>query len=245
MLVRIAVLLAALIQVDSFLSASKCNASPLPIIQPTEQDGPRARSMTKLFQQANKGRGDGKPGYPGLDKKNLPFVALSIVPVFWGTYGSVIRKLYTLESAPPELAFNCLVAGASSAALYTVPNLLSYFIKANSSTLVDTSSTSTPSSSSSAIRFAGLELGGYLFFAGTLQIFASRLTAVGRVAFITQLTTVFAPLLQAIKTRTAPSAASFASCVMAFVGVILLTSTNDAPASQAGMMVTLFFLFVM
>ena len=106
-------------------------------------------------------------------KVNFPLAALVITPIFWGTYGPLIRKLYSLQFAPPELLFNVFVAAASSMTLNAVPFVVSSFQTSNERPAEITPTGISP------VRWAGLELGGYLFLAGTIQIFATRFTTIG------------------------------------------------------------------
>lgn len=134
-----------------------------------------------------------------------------------------MKLLYT-SASPPELLFNLCAAAVASLTLL----LSKYFIRFRDIPKSEVITTNIISST----RLAGLELGGYLFLASTFQIYGLSYTTAGHSAFIVQLATVFAPLQQAVVSRKLPSLVSGVSCLLAFIGVLLLTSSANLAESS-------------
>ena len=157
-----------------------------------------------------------------IEEKTKSLSLLALTALLWGSYGMGMKFLYAAAS-PPKLLFNFCAAIASTAFL-----VLSSALFNQRGAYSELASTIVGGRRLSPERLAGLELGAYLFIASVFQIYGLGLTTVGHSAFIIQLATVFAPLLQAAIYRTAPSYASIASTVLAFCGVLLLTSSELA-----------------
>jgi drug/metabolite transporter (DMT)-like permease len=165
----------------------------------------------------------------------FPFISLLITSFLWGTYGIGMKYLY-IAASPPQLLFNLAAAAFSSVALI-IASSASQFKKSVEITAISSNVKRGELNHKfqfSPARLAGLELGGYLFIASTFQIFGLGLTTAGHSAFIIQLATVFAPLLQALVYRKMPSMKSFISCVIAFFGVVLLTSASGSGSNSGG-----------
>lgn len=171
---------------------------------------------------------------PADNSRPIALAALSFTPFLWGTYGVAMKTLFSVPNSPPELLFNVFAAAVSASTLTTTSLI---FKNSRSQSKSD-------STENNFVQFAGFELGGYLFFASTLQIFALHYTSISRVAFLTQLTTVFAPLLSAITLRRFPSSNSLISCGLAFIGVLLLSFSNGVSSLQASMLSTSSKMFV-
>ena len=138
-----------------------------------------------------------------------------------------MKYLFTAAS-PPELLFNLFAAAASAASLV----LSSAYFHQRGTLSVPTEKI-LDKRLFSPERLAGLELGAYLSIASVFQIYGLGLTTVGHSAFIIQLATVFAPLLQAAMYRLVPSFASIASTLVAFCGVLLLTTSSGSAATAS------------
>jgi len=54
------------------------------------------------------GSDNSSPVQPAKTTRHL--LALCMVPLLWGTYGALVRTLYSIPNAPPELLFNLFIA---------------------------------------------------------------------------------------------------------------------------------------
>jgi len=107
-------------------------------------------------------------------------LALSLVPIIWGTYSPIIRFVYQLDTPPPS------------------PLLNFFFYVASVTTLLVTNTIKQqPLLPSRQTMTAGFELGLWLFLGSTLQLMGLKFTTGSQAAIIVQLTTVFVPLLEA------------------------------------------------
>ena len=161
------------------------------------------------------------------EEKTKSLSLLGLTALLWGSYGMGMKYLFTAAS-PPELLFNLFAAAASAASLV----LSSAYFHQRGTLSVPTEKI-LDKRRFSPERLAGLELGAYLSIASVFQIYGLGLTTVGHSAFIIQLATVFAPLLQAAMYRLVPSFASIASTVVAFCGVLLLTTSSGSAATAS------------
>ena len=152
----------------------------------------------------------------------VALISLGITSMLWGSYGIGMKYMYA-SSSPPELLFNLVAAGVAAVTLSLVSYMKSNL--KNKSEIKKMSSVNQPGSrhAINPARLAGTELGGYLFVASTFQIFGLGLTTATHSAFIIQLATVFAPLLEAIVNQVWPSRKSLISCALAFIGVTCLS----------------------
>jgi hypothetical protein len=160
----------------------------------------------------------------------IPIGSLIVTCILWGSYGIGMKYLY-ITSSPPELLFNLVAAGFSSAALTAACNVK---MITGIQKIHEPTQDRKHIFSFSPARLAGLELGAYLVLASTFQLFGLGLTSTSHSAFIIQLATVFAPLFQAIANRALPSIISCISCTLAFIGVVFLTLPTASAISVSG-----------
>ena len=182
----------------------------------------RYRETTTLCA-AGSGAGNTKIS---IEDKSKSLSLLGLTALLWGSYGMGMKFLYDAAS-PPKLLFNFCAASASATFLV----LSSAFFRQRGA-YSEPATTIVDGTRLSPERLAGLELGAYLFIASVFQIYGLGLTTVGHSAFIIQLATVFAPLLQAAIYRTAPSYNSIVSTILAFCGVLMLTSSGLAATTS-------------
>lgn len=149
---------------------------------------------------------------------------LASVPAAWGTYAPAVRFAYTRSPAPlPVLLFALAQYAVASAALIV-------------GTLCCGSSTE--HNTAPAAR-AGAELGAYLFIGNWLQLTGQVSLPATRVAFLVQTTTLLVPLLQAATAEpgaraSAVPARTWLACVLAFAGVMILSSHPTVSVTTDG-----------
>jgi hypothetical protein len=160
-----------------------------------------------------------------IEDKSKSLSLLGLTALLWGSYGMGMKFLYDAAS-PPKLLFNFCAASASATFLVLSSAFFRQRAYSEPANMIVYRTRLSPE------RLAGLELGAYLFIASVFQIYGLGLTTVGHSAFIIQLATVFAPLLQAAIYRTALSYASIASTMLAFCGVLMLTSSGLAATTS-------------
>jgi len=172
---------------------------------------------------------------PAPENPAAATLVLALVPLAWGTYGPAIKSLYSLDAPPPELLYNVINYVVSATGLVAVSlarrPLAGSSLPPRSTTAKELADTDEQPEEPTAL-LAGAELGAYLFLGSTLQIFGLRYTSAGRAAFIVQLTTVMVPILDGWLAGRLPEARSLGACVLAFAGVLLLTS-GDSTAMGA------------
>eukprot|EP01041_Mallomonas_annulata_P000632 gene632-1224_t len=141
------------------------------------------------------------------ESKVLNYAALLTVPLLWGTYSPLIKKLYLFPSPPPTLIFNLLSFVVSLSTLVTI----------QSNTDENMSNYTTP-----ALK-PGIELGLWLFIGSTLQLIGIQGTSASHAAVLVQLTTLLVPILDSYFRKTVLSGQLIFSCVLALIGVMKVT----------------------
>jgi len=166
-------------------------------------------------------------------------LALSLVPLIWGTYAPIIETVYKLRTPPPPelLNFMFFVASVSSltlsSAVSTAPAIDKNNHKNRSSEGNNFKMSFFPSPA--ALR-AGCELGLWLFLGSTLQLKGLKLTTGTQAGIIVQLTTVIVPLVETILLRRPISRPLWSGVLFSFLGVLLLTldQASQTPIGEPG-----------
>lgn len=165
---------------------------------------------------------------------------LLTVPAAWGTFAPAVKLAYASSPSPlPGLVFS------TGQYFFAIITLLAAAAavgqeEGGRSSLDAMADSSEPETR--ATWLAGLELGGYLFVANQLQVKGLGTIPADRGAFLVQTTTLVVPLLQALSEGGLASVPrrTWAACVLAFVGVLLMSTDLDA-AGGLGMRISLSF----
>ena len=153
----------------------------------------------------------------------LPYAALAIVPIIWGTYTPVVKSLFALDIPPPGLIFNFLSYTVSFLSLSSATWILS------SSNNGDNVEIETSASSSSQVSIiGGFELGMWLFLGSSAQVMGIQSTTAIKASILVQLTTVFVPVLESVlgTYQRALTPKLWLSCILAFVSVAMISSNG-------------------
>ena len=154
---------------------------------------------------------------------------LLTVPAAWGTFAPAVKLAYAASPSPlPGLVFSTGQYFFATLTLLTAAAAVGQEEeeegRGSLGAMADTSEPATR-----AAWLAGLELGGYLFVANQLQVKGLGTIPADRGAFLVQTTTLVVPLLQALSEGGLASVPrrTWAACVLAFVGVLLMSSDLD------------------
>lgn len=149
-----------------------------------------------------------------------PRFALLLVPFLWG-------------SLPPVYKLRLKLPWALTAAVFNASRLLLSFMFLAPTAIRDVRS---KSSDTPNLLGAGAELGLWTFLASTLQLLGVRYTSASRAAFLTQLQTVFVPLIAAcVGDPSGLSKHTLIASTVALAGVACLTlDSAAAPLTLAG-----------
>mmetsp|Transcript_51369 Transcript_51369/g.154342 ORF Transcript_51369/g.154342 Transcript_51369/m.154342 type:complete len:508 (-) Transcript_51369:462-1985(-) len=180
----------------------------------------KARSCTALFSSRN--------GFEEeRNDRTLGVLVLLTVPLAWGTYAPVVRYVYEMNPPIPGFVFSAgyyLIATVSLLGL----NMMRRDENLAQGAVEDQAAISSAGNMDGknllvSIR-GGLELGGYLFLGNCLQVIGLKTVPADRAAFLVQLTTIMVPLLDAAlkKDFRLISRQTWVSCILAFVGVIVM-----------------------
>lgn len=184
--------------------------------------------------------GDTKPTPMSVDKKSAHveeknqnsrdgkmkgLLLLTTVPLVWGTYAPSVKYLYEWRGdsilSPPGLVFNFACYSVSALTLAGV-----FWFDHLRRRWANKGKVFTPKATAQTNRYAaraGLELGGWLFLGSTLQVWGLELTSASRASFLIQLTTVIVPVLEALLGRRELKAQLWIACMLATVGVSLVS----------------------
>lgn len=166
-------------------------------------------------------------------------VVLLTVPLAWGTYGPVVKYLYTIDPPIPGLVFSAAYYFVAAVTLWTLVGISSLFVnsrqKSNVSSSIPEITTPTNASKRSigTALVGGMELGGYLFLGNLVQVLALRTVPADRAGFLVQLTTILVPFLDAGINRLELPVRTWGACWIALAGVICL-EFDTATAVPAG-----------
>ena len=139
------------------------------------------------------------------------YATLAVVPAVWGTYAPLVRLIYGGAVAPPPLLFNAASFAVSLLSLATAR-------------AVRGERGDRDGGGKGPVLRAGAELGLWLFLGSSLQLQGLQSTSSIRAAVLVQTTTVIVPLLEsAVKRRLLPLPV-YASCALATLGVVILSS---------------------
>eukprot|EP00904_Undaria_pinnatifida_P007480 jgi/Undpi1/3862/HiC_scaffold_16.g07230.m1 len=150
-------------------------------------------------------------------------LVLSTVPLVWGTYGPSVKYLYQMGESTPGLVFNFACYAVSVLTLAAVAGIN------NARKREGDTAPKRPAGSDGYATRAGLELGGWLFLGGTVQVWGLELTSASRAAFLVQLTTVIVPVLEAVLRRQKLKPQVWLACAMATLGVALVSLGGVIP----------------
>ncbi|CAM9288585.1 unnamed protein product [Discosporangium mesarthrocarpum] len=175
-------------------------------------------------------------------KRRAALLVLSTVPLVWGTYAPSVKYLYDSsigDGSPPGLIFNLgcyLVSALTLTAASSIKDRakkgpverLQGAIASTDGVKGGSPLTAAAMKKGDALR-AGLELGGWLFLASTVQVWGLGLTSASSAAFLVQLTTLLVPLLEAALGRRRLSPQIWLACALATVGVTLVSLGGILP----------------
>lgn len=145
------------------------------------------------------------------ESKITNYVALLSVPLLWGTYSPLVKKLYTFDSAPPSLIFNLLSYMTSFGALSFFQGSVPGIIKNATNTYA---------------FIPGAELGLWLFLGSTLQVIGIQDTSASKAGLIVQSTTIIVPVLESIINKVVLPKRLWISVFIGLVGVLLVATDN-------------------
>lgn len=184
--------------------------------------------------------------------RGLGILVLLTVPLAWGTYTPVVRFLYTIEPPVPGFVFSAAYYIVATIVLRNFGSLFpsviedekdkhenvksdhpSDEVRFNDVSTRSSDTTSTAYFLNASALVGGLELGGYLFIGNALQVIGLRTVPADRAGFLVQLTTLIVPVLQAIAKGSVGSITNetWFSCILAFVGVIIIGIDNKGQES--------------
>jgi len=183
-------------------------------------------------------------------------LVLLTVPLAWGTYAPVVKYVYDMDPPVPGFVFSAayyVIAAITLTLLSVIQKEFKSLSSENVSSItslnkaekderidateieeiIEMTQTATDDDKQLKVvqRFAGLELGSYLFLGNCLQVIGLKQVPADRAAFLVQLTTIMVPLLQAGFAGDFLSIPllTWLACILAFVGVIVmgLDGPND------------------
>jgi len=169
----------------------------------------------------------------GWSTRTVQLAVLFSVPLVWGTYAPAVRFIYTLPVKVPGIFFSSLY--------YLVATL---FLSAVAAALRPGpgSAPEDAAERQAAKRrtlLGGAELGGYLFLGSYAQVLGLQATTSGQAAFITQLTTISVPVLEALLNRTPVPRGLWAASFVALAGVLVVAADGMAAVAAADPAATL------
>lgn len=148
---------------------------------------------------------------------------LASVPVAWGSFEVAVRFAYGATAVPiPPLVFSVAYYAVATATLWP-PALL----QTNSSFFDTKEAQQEHELASWTATRGGAELGTYLFIGNLLQVIALQTIPSDRAAFLLQLMTLFVPIAQSLVEQKLPSKRIWIACIVALVGVALMTLDMD------------------
>ena len=147
--------------------------------------------------------------------RTLGLAVLLTVPLAWGTYTPVVKGLYALNPPVPGFVF--------SAAYYAIAAVTLWVLVVGTTNNKDFDATRDTSTTTTSLQLqGGLELGGYLFLGNALQVLGLQTVPADRAGFLVQLTTVLVPLLEAFTQQRAVPSSTWAACLLAMGGVVVM-----------------------
>lgn len=158
--------------------------------------------------------------------------AVLIVPLIWGTYSPLIKKVYSNSDvlAPPPLLFNFLSYLVSVTFLNAAHKLFFRRSKLGD----DEEDYASKKQFASPLELqSGIELGLWLFAGSTVQIMGIQSTTATRAAILVQLTTIIVPIFESVSSGRRISPTLWSSCLLALAGVSLVTVDSGGPGIAA------------
>lgn len=165
---------------------------------------------------------------PNINERTIGILILLTVPLAWGTYTPVVKYLY--EKMDPSMPGFVFSAGYYVVAAISLSVLSQLQAKSNEYNDIK--------EEDNKITYrGGLELGSYLFIGNGLQVIGLQSVPADRAAFLVQLTTVIVPLLSAFAAGNllAIPPQTWAACIIAFSGVIIMSADGSGSGDNAGL----------
>jgi len=168
------------------------------------------------------GFGDRMITFPGV-------YFLYTVPFLWGTFGPMVRLLFSLPNPPEPAVFNSFRLLLSSAVYVPIigPEVWR-LARGTKSTEEDKKTEEWKPFGFPAWVLGGVELGIYVFFANVVQVIGLEQTSAGRAAFLNQLQTVFVPMIGAMFGVEAIGLTGWVSAALAVGGVAILSGDHGS-----------------
>lgn len=198
---------------------------------------------------------DGKIKYS--KDRILGILVLLSVPLAWGTYSPIVKYVYTMNTPVPGFVFSAIYYMIATVTLWSL-----IWISQDQGTDVDTEARilkgvnidpleekftfpSIKSSNSKAMStLGGIELGSYLFIGNCCQVIGLKTVPADEAAFLVQLTTIMVPLFSALfdGNITSVSPKTWAACLIALLGVIVMGIGDDYLAASFSFDTTMSYL---
>lgn len=185
---------------------------------PATTGRPRVAITTERRAETRDDSSSSSVGSPSrIPNRALGAPVLFTVPLVWGTYAPVVKYVYEADPPVPGLVF--------SAAYYS--------LAAVSLALLTSGVDDSDDSDERLLKRGGLELGSYLFLGNCLQVIGLETVPVDRAAFLVQTTTVLVPAAQALDSGAPVPARTWAACLLAFAGVVVMGTDDGGGALVA------------
>eukprot|EP00667_Euglena_gracilis_P007745 EG_transcript_7830 len=155
--------------------------------------------------------------------RSVRLAVLLSVPLAWGTYTPAVRYMYTLPDPVPSLLFASMYHVFAFGGLL-IPILYSRWRGTGGQSDVPPTD----------ILKAGAELGGYKFLGNCALLFGLRLTTSGVASFITQLSTVIIPIMEAFVWRRPVPGVTWLACLLSLGGVAVFAGDSLTSGAAAG-----------
>ncbi|KAL7450848.1 hypothetical protein ACHAWC_002699 [Mediolabrus comicus] len=164
-----------------------------------------------------------------ISERTLGILVLLTVPLAWGTYTPVVKYMY--EKMDPSMPGFVFSAGYYVVAAVSLSILSQLQVQKEDDLDKE-------EESNKITNIGGWELGSYLFIGNGLQVVGLQTVPADRAAFLVQLTTVIVPLLSALAAGNifAVPTLTWAACIIAFSGVVIMGADGSETSSDTGML---------
>jgi len=163
----------------------------------------------------------------------VDYFILGTVPILWGTYGPIVKTLYSSAAVPPPAVVFNLLSYLASVYTFNFIGLFQTKKKLNEGGGNEDAIDHTENNERSKLTLrVGVELGLWLFLGSSAQVMGIQGTTASRAGVLVQLTTIIVPILESTSNKKQLDDRLWIATLFAVVGILCVSIESPAKTIQ-------------